>query len=277
MSSNQNILVSVVVPCYNQAQYLDEALQSVLDQIYTNWECIIVNDDSPDHTEAIAKAWVEKDQRFSYLKQDNKGLSGARNFGISYAKGEYILPLDADDRIGVDYIDLAIKAFKEDAALKVVYSNAEKFGLENKTWNLRPFSLFNLAKSNVIFCSAVFKKEDWERVGGYDEHMRGGLEDWEFWIHILKFGGEVFKIDKVCFFYRIKENSMIKDIAVDDKMELYRYVSVKHADFFVNQLGSFKEFMSQGLKENDELKVLVNSKKNALRVLLKPVTRFFKF
>ena len=68
-------LISVIVPCYNQAQYLDECLQSVLDQTYTDWECIIVNDGSPDNTEEIAKNWVEKDTRFIYLSKENGGFA----------------------------------------------------------------------------------------------------------------------------------------------------------------------------------------------------------
>ena len=93
-------LISVIVPCYNQAQYLDECLQSVLDQTYTDWECIIVNDGSPDNTEDVAKKWVEKDTRFIYLSKENGGLSSARNAGIEIAKGEWILPLDAAEKYG---------------------------------------------------------------------------------------------------------------------------------------------------------------------------------
>ena len=107
-------LISVVVPCYNQAQYLDECLQSVLNQTYQDWECIIVNDGSPDNTEEIAKNWVEKDTRFIYLSKENGGLSSARNAGIEIAKGEWILPLDADDKIGERYLELAEKEFEND-------------------------------------------------------------------------------------------------------------------------------------------------------------------
>ncbi len=92
-------LVSIVVPCYNQAHFLDETLQSVLDQSYSNWECIIVNDGSPDNTEDIAKQWCNKDYRFTYLYKENGGLCSARNAGISISKGEFILPLDSDDII----------------------------------------------------------------------------------------------------------------------------------------------------------------------------------
>jgi glycosyltransferase involved in cell wall biosynthesis len=275
MSSHQDIVVSVIVPCYNQAQYLDDALESVLNQNFTSWECIVVDDSSPDDTKAVAQHWIEKDNRFSYVKQENKGLSAARNFGISHAKGTFILPLDADDKISSNYLQLAVKAFSKNEALKVVYSKAEKFGVESGFWNLNVYSPSNLAKANMIFCSAVFKKADWERIGGYDEHMKGGLEDWEFWIHLLKTGGEVLQLDTICFYYRIKENSMIKDVETDTKKRLYEYVSVKHADFFVAQLGSFYQYMHEGIKENNELKKKINSKKHALTVLFKPLSKLF--
>lgn len=234
-----SIKVSVIVPCYNQAQYLDEALQSVLDQTYQNWECIIVNDGSPDETEVIAKQWVEKDSRFVYLQKENGGLCSARNYGIEPAKGEFILPLDADDRIAPNYIAIALDSFQENSTLKVVYSKADKFGNETGIWDLRPFSLRAIAMENMIFCSAMYRKSDWERVGGYDINMIHGFEDWEFWIALLKNGGNVKRLDAIGFYYRMKPNSMVQMLNKDRKKKLHEYMSVKHADFFVAQLGSF--------------------------------------
>ena len=89
-----NPLISVIVPCYNQAQYLDECLQSVLNQTYQNWECIIVNDGSPDNTHEIAESYCRKDARFKYFYKENGGLSSARNAGISISNGEFIQFLD---------------------------------------------------------------------------------------------------------------------------------------------------------------------------------------
>ncbi|HEU4496898.1 MAG TPA: glycosyltransferase family 2 protein, partial [Flavobacterium sp.] len=97
--------MSIIVPCFNQSQYLGEALQSVSEQTYTDWECIIVNDGSPDDTEEVSKEWCEKDARFKYLYKENGGLSSARNAGIAVAGGEYILPLDADDKIAPEYAE----------------------------------------------------------------------------------------------------------------------------------------------------------------------------
>ena len=112
-------LISVIVPCYNQAQYLDECLQSVLDQTYTDWECIIVNDGSPDHTEEIAKKWVEKDTRFIYLSKENGGLSDARNVGIQASSGSYIALVDSDDLIAQSFIEELYEVKQQNNIIKI--------------------------------------------------------------------------------------------------------------------------------------------------------------
>lgn len=269
-----NPLVSIIVPCCNQAQYLDEALQSVLDQTYVQWECIIVDDGSIDNTEEIAKKWTEKDIRFKYLFQENKGLSSARNFGITLASGEYILPLDADDKIATNYVKLAIDAFQQDTSLKVVYCKAEKFGDETGIWKLAPFSLFNLSQKNMIFCAALFRKKDWALVGGYDVNMIYGWEDWEFWIAILKNGGDVKCLDEVGFYYRIKLNSMLNKIDREKDKYLFEYLSVKHADFFVKHFGSFNLLAQSILKTKSEFEMKLKSEKFVIDVFCK---KFFGF
>lgn len=231
--------LSIIVPCYKQAQFLNEALQSVLEQGFSNWECIIVNDGSPDNTGEVAKKWITLDHRFKYFYQRNQGVSAARNLGISHSKGKYILPLDADDKIDSLYIEKALAEFENNENLKIVYCQARKFGNVDEVWKLPKFSLYTLASSNMIFSSAVYKKSDWLLVGGYDKNMVLGLEDWEFWIALLKNGGQVRQIDHFGFFYRIKENSRTKEINESNRDELYKYMSIKHADFFVEQLGSF--------------------------------------
>jgi len=252
-------LISVIVPCYNQAQYLDECLQSVLDQTYHNWECIIVNDGSPDNTEDLAKKWVEKDGRFKYFYKENGGLSSARNFGIEKAEGEWILPLDADDFISDDYLELAKDYFDNDL-LKVIYCNAEKFGNVKEKLKLKKFNLKNLAQNNMIFCTAFFRKMDWLKVGGYDENLKIGLEDWEFWIRMLKDDGEVLKLQNTCFFYRIKNNSMIVDLIQRDNSIALKYLEKKHIDFFHYHLGS----LVKNYASNKEFKAINNRKLNRI-------------
>lgn len=247
------IKVSIIVPCFNQAQYLDVALQSVFDQTYTKWECIIVNDGSHDNTEEVTKRWTEKDKRFKYFYQENEGLSSARNFGITNSSGEYILPLDADDKIATSYVELAVDTLQQDVSLKVVYCKAEKFGDEIGSLALKPYSIKALADENMIFCTAMYRKKDWELVGGYDTKMKYGLEDWEFWIAMLKIGGNVKCLDIVGFYYRIKSNSMLKKMNTEKTKYSLEYMSVKHADFFVIQYGSF-DYLNNLLKLKKEEK-----------------------
>lgn len=271
--NNKKNVVSIIVPCYNQAQYLEEALQSVLDQTYINWECIIINDGSPDHTEEIAKEWVNKDSRFKYLNKENGGLSSARNFGISQSTGAFILPLDADDKIAPDYVSLAVQSFQEDTSLKVVYCKVEKFGEEQGLWQLPDFSRTTLVRGNMIFCSAMYKKVDWIAVGGYDENLIYGLEDWEFWIAILKKDGEVKCIDYLGFFYRIKKASMIKSLHADRINFSENYVHTKHLDFVMANYDAVVESNKILVKNIKKLEVDFNSEKTLINALFYKVFR----
>lgn len=261
--------ISVVIPCYNQAKYLDECLQSVIIQDYEYWECIIVNDGSNDNTEQIAKQWQNKDSRFKYVFKDNGGLSSARNKGIEKAIGKFILPLDADDKIGKKYLKLAIAEFKKKPNLKVVYCKAKKFDKENGQLSLKPFSLQDLAKENMIFCSGLYRKQDWEKVGGYDLNMIHGLEDWEFWISMLKNGGEVSCLDEVLFYYRIKEESMLKSLDDVKYKASCEYINIKHADFYVKEFGSFIYVQSQLNAIKQSLNLKLKSKKFVLNTFFK--------
>lgn len=267
-------LISVVIPCYNQAQYLSETLQSVLTQTYFNWECIIVNDGSQDNTEEIAAKWCKKDNRFKYLKKENGGLSSARNAGIEIAEGEWILPLDADDYISNDYLEEAQKHFA-DKNIKIIYSQAKKFGEEQGLWKLPEFSIQELARKNIIFCSALFRRDDWKRIGGYDEKMVGGLEDWEFWIHLIKERGAVYRIPKVCFYYRVKKFSMIKDLTDNKIKYLYAYLAKKHTDFFIQHLGTFHKLYYEKETYKKKYNKIYNSQRYKIGNIIASIKDFF--
>jgi len=267
-------LVSIIVPCYNQAEYLPEALQSVIEQSFSNWECIIVNDGSSDNTEEVAKKFIKRDGRFKYILKENGGLSSARNMGISGAIGSFILPLDADDKIAADYSELALAKFKKDPELKVVYCKAEKFGNELGAWELPDFSLHKLSRQNMIFCSAIFKKDDWKRVGGYDEKIIFGWEDWDFWISILKNGGKVCRLDRVGFYYRKKPTSMLKEISPNRRAEIFKYLNIKHADFFVEYYGSFSSMNIEMHRFKREFNHKLKSEKFVIDLFCK---KFFGF
>lgn len=268
------VQISLIVPCYEQGVYLGEALNSILNQEFEHWECIIVDDGSTDLTSTLAKKWVKKDSRFKYLYQSNQGLSSARNLGIKNSTGKYIVALDADDKISPDYLLKLNHTLSNNPDLKIVYSKAEKFGIEEGPLDLPSFSLFDLSNKNMIYCSAMFQKKDWERVGGYDEKMIYGLEDWEFWISILKDGGKVKCLDFVGFYYRIKETSMLKEMDVEKRKKMLEYLSIKHADFFVEQKGSFFELESQIEEVQNKFEEKLQSEKFLLNKLFYRLFRF---
>lgn len=229
-----NPLVSIIVPCYKQAHYLSEALQSVLEQTYTNWECIIVNDGSPDNAERVAKKWMEKDSRFQYLYKENGGLSSARNAGIRCAKGTYILPLDADDKIHSTYLEKIVKVFSGNSALELVTSRIQFFGSSTKELKLPNYNYKRGLVRNCFVCTSAFKKVSWEEVGGYDENMQS-FEDWEFWIRILNEKSRVYKIPEKMFFYRKHQSdSMSNSFKTNPEFyfSLYDYVYEKHKDLY---------------------------------------------
>lgn len=234
-------VISVIVPCYNQAEYLAETLQSVLDQEYQHWECIIVNDGSPDNTEDIAEQWVNKDSRFKYFKKENGGLSNARNFGIKQASGIYILPLDSDDKIGTQYISEAIDVFDKNPETKVVYSNLILFGSKNLELNLPPFTYKDLLTENRIFCSGIYSKSDYMKTSGYNPNMVGGLEDWDFWLQLIKEGDIVVKLEKFHFYYRIKDISMLSSLNKEKNERLLLQIFKNHVPLYLEYFNPIRD------------------------------------
>ena len=200
--------VSIIVPCYNQGEYLGDCLDSVLAQSYQDWECIIINDASVDNTEEIARKYCVYDSRFLYIHlSKNQGVSYSRNIGIKNSHGQFILPLDGDDKIGPTYLEKAIECFSDDPELKLVYCIAMKFGRKNGIYNLPNYDYDQLIWGNQIICSAFFKRIDFDKTEGYNVNMKEGLEDWDFWLSLLKRGDKVYQIPEVLFFYRMKTDS----------------------------------------------------------------------
>lgn len=189
-------LISIIIPCYNQAQFLPETLQSVLDQTYSNWECIIVNDGSPDNSEEIALEWCKKDSRFRYHKKENGGISSARNAGLILAKGDYIQFLDSDDLLEKDKlmhqssffhltIDIIVSGYRhfESSEGKSKLRIIGRHGSIPETVitmydNTDLINLFN-RRNPFVICATLYKKQVFDIVGNFDEQLHS-YEDWDF-------------------------------------------------------------------------------------------------
>lgn len=263
--------VSIIVPCYNQANYLPETLDSVLAQTYTDWECVIVNDGSPDNTDEIARRYLEQDSRFKYIEQSNKGPAAARNNGIENSFGEFILPLDSDDLIAPTYLEKAVEVFNRNIDTKLVYCKADKFGLVNEPWVLDDYNYNTFIWKNCIFCTAMYKRSDYLRTGGYNVNMTHGLEDWDFFLSLLGKDDIVHRIDEVLFHYRTKRVSRDKEWLETTFDETLIQLCDNHPDVydsFKNRIVLYHHKLQwlQGLKGSIE-----NSYSYRLgRLLLKP-------
>ncbi|RKY03465.1 MAG: glycosyltransferase family 2 protein, partial [Planctomycetota bacterium] len=193
--------VSVVIPCYNLGSYVEEAVDSVLCQTFQDYEIIVVNDGSTDPlTIEILKNLSRP--KTKVLHTENSGVCAARNRGIEVSTGQYILPLDADDRIGETYLEQAVSILDCDSETGIVYCRAEFFGDREGEMILVECTPENMVLCNTIFCSGVFRKELWECVGGYNANMKLDFEDWDFWLSLLERGVKAHKLDEILFYYR---------------------------------------------------------------------------
>jgi glycosyltransferase involved in cell wall biosynthesis len=231
-----NELVSIVIPCYNHAKYLPDALISILNQTYSNWECIILNDGSPDNTDEVAQEWVLKDIRFKYYKKENGGLSSARNYGIERALGQYILTLDADDKFESTFIEKAIDILYKNNAVGIVSCWGYRFKI-NKYYGL--FKPQGKDLSDYLFCNAasagsvMFRKKCWCEVNGYDEQMKNGYEDWEFYLRVSQKGWKTIIMEEPLFYYRQHSNSMRIMAIKDHDREIKSYIFTKHKELYI--------------------------------------------
>lgn len=232
---NQRPLVSVIIPAYNMESYVEECVESVLQSTYSPIEVVIVDDGSTDKTLKVLKELESKHDNIKVIAQSNMGVSFSRNNAINVANGELILPVDADDKIAPKYIELAVEQFLQDKTVKVVTAHGEFFGDRTGKWILPEFDRHLLARRNLISVCAMYRKSDWERVEGYCTYIKG-LEDWDFWIAMLKDDGNVICLDMVGFYYRIRPNSKrIKDRKL--KSSVVATLNERHYDFFQRELG----------------------------------------
>ncbi len=215
-----NPKISVIVPCYNQARFLDESLQSIQDQTYENWECIIVNDGSPDNTGEEADKWVKKDNRFKYLYKENGGLSSARNAALKVITGDYIQFLDADDILVQIMSSAPVNLIQDKEAF--VVSAFCLFDAFNKQELLPSFcrlsqDLLNfesiLYQWDLTFTIPIhcgfFPKSLFENIG-FNENLKA-KEDWLFWIQIAQKNIDFIFLNAPLALYRKHARSMSRD------------------------------------------------------------------
>lgn len=189
---------SVVIPCYNLGQFLPNAIESVQAQTYDNWELIIVNDASTDNSREIAEEYANKDSRITVINNSyNLHVSDSRNRGVLNARGRYILPLDADDRLEKTALARMTKVLNDSRRVHAVSGKLGLFREDNLQqgrvgeWPNDTDIKKQISGYNRVPYCALYRKQMWENIGGYRRRIRVGVEDADFWTRALSYGYNV--------------------------------------------------------------------------------------
>jgi len=204
-------LVSVIMPAYNTEQYIGDSIQSVLDQTYTNWELLVVDDGSTDKTAEIVGAFTDTDSRVKYFFQPNGGQSKARNIGIQKARGSLLAFLDSDDLWLPEKLQLQLQAVVA-TNVDVVYSNGfviyepgaapgqMEFPIVAGMVEGRKMFDLLLLLNFIPVQSVVLRREVFDKAGPFDESLL--CEDYDLWLKIAASGASFYGMSEKLIKYR---------------------------------------------------------------------------
>lgn len=268
-------LVSVIVPCYNYAEYVEEAIQSVWAQTYKNIELIIINDGSTDDTDTVIKRLLKK-QKFTYLKQENKGIVATRNRCLKEATGKYTIMLDADDYLDPNYVEETVKIAEKKQA-DIVYTNMKFFGLENRVSNFPDFNIEELKNHNFIHVSSLLRVELAKKYK-FDPYLdKRTHEDWDFFLNLClsEASAELCRSSKLN--YRIhgkgrnngSQNQELKNSYVNVYLYIISKYENKYKDEFSYLSGKMigEWYLAIYKHLNDHIQALKNSEQERQKLL----------
>ena len=202
--------VSVVIPCFNQGLFLSCAIESVLVQTFDSFEVIVVDDGSTDPATVALLDGLDY-PRTTVIRQENVGLPGARNAGMRIARGQFLVPLDADDELAPTFLAEFLEAISKHPRAAFVHCWSELFGDQHAVWVTRPYNPYQQLLSNGLVGCVLLRRDAWEQVGGYAEDLTSGNEDWDLWLRLLGKGWDQVEVARPLFRYRRHGVSMSVD------------------------------------------------------------------
>ena len=223
--------VAVVVPCYNSGPLVREAVASALDQSHPAVEVTVVDDGSTDRE--TVRVLNTLDSAVQVISQANAGAAAARNSAIAASGAEFVLPLDADDRLTPVAAELGVRHLLADPDAGIVSGAVRLFGDQDGVRPCEFDGIESMLNGNKIPIS-TFRRADWAEVGGYPTEIRRG-EDWAFWLRILRLGRTVVVVEDVCYEYRIwsrQESAGTDPVA---SAEGSNFVMLENRDLYAKQ------------------------------------------
>lgn len=232
--------VRIVIPCYNYGRFVADAVRSALDQQDADVDVVVVNDGSTDADSAAAcdAAAALAPDRVRVMHQPNKGLPGARNAGASGATAEFLAFLDADDTLMPTFCSDLVRAIRDEEAagrdedVSHAYGQQVLSELGHGTWRVPDWDPLLLMITNLHPPTALIRRERFEAIGGYNESMREGYEDWDFWLSCAERGWRGVRVRKPVYTWRRHSHDTMIHRAVKIHGELYARIIAQHHQLF---------------------------------------------
>ena len=228
--------VTVIIPCHDLGEYLDEAVDSAFAQTEQDFDVIIVDDGSTDETTRQVLADYPR-PRTRVFRTENRGLSAARNLATTQTGAEYLCALDADDRLAPACLERSLQVLDTDRSLAFASHWVRTFGDEEREWRPERCDLAAVLDMNTLNGAAVVRREAVLAVGGWDESFRDGCEDWDLWLTLLERGYRGTIIPEVLFHYRRRAGSMSRVMMQGDvHLGVFRQILAKHRESYRRHL-----------------------------------------
>ena len=229
-------LVSILMPIYNYGNRINQTLNSVFNQDYTNYEIILVDDGSTDEFVKIKLKQLETVDRVKVVYKENGGPSSARNEAFKHSKGEFILPLDSDDMVMDGYIKTCVNILSTNKNISPVYCDTHHVGQMQGIEQRPEWSKERLVQGPFIVNCSMFHRESFEKVGGYDESLKG-WEDYDMWLRMMKEGYIGKRIPKPLFVYfHHEKDGTVSTEANKNHQELYLKIISKNFEVVDNKI-----------------------------------------
>lgn len=245
-------MVSIIIPCFNKAEYIRDSIESVYAQDYKSIEVVCVNDASTDSSRIIIDelCHIHPDIIFIDLKQ-NVGVIAARNLAIKKARGKYVFPLDADDLLEPFFLEKAVSVLESDSEVGIVYGDTRIFGSgQNYMLNTPEYSRESLIYVNYICNSSMFRRDDFYKVGEYNCNMKSGHEDWDLWLSFIGSGFSARKLNLPSISYRKGIEDCRSDF-VNKSNDWKNTILKNHISLYLNN-DKFGDYVFNGHKYKDE-------------------------
>ena len=268
-------LISIIVPICNVENYLRQCLDSILNQTYQNFECLLINDGSPDNSAEICREYVEKDSRFRYFEKENGGVSSARNLGIECSVGAYITFIDSDDWVDSDYLEVLYNALI-DENVDISVSTYKRFHMADNCWYFHSFqrgyekrvftnqelidefiALDTFDYSYRFVCGKLVRKCLLDKIAFNEKTTLG--EDMEFWLKLYLISNKIVYVNRDSYVYRVDNVNRhfgLEKIRSDiqQRLNFISFLSVRGIDIskYVNSCLSVIKYQVERLKESPE-------------------------